>query len=118
MPPIRLITLCRQLLVGCSSAQRPICGANQTGFQAAIARATCSIAPQPKCKGSACGAFTSCLDACNSLAQACATSTTSTFTVTGIGETEITATLSTGRVLQKIARFFETAGRVSSDYQD
>ena len=45
-----------------------------------------------------------------------ATTTTSTTSVTGVGETEVTATLSTGRVLQQVVRFYGTDG-AASDYR-
>jgi hypothetical protein len=46
-----------------------------------------------------------------------ADTTTSTTSVTGNGETEVTATLSTGRVLQKVVRFYSPSGMASSDYR-
>lgn len=45
------------------------------------------------------------------------TTTTSTTYVTGIGETEITVTLSTGEKIQKLVRFYEQEGDSGvSDY--
>jgi hypothetical protein len=43
-------------------------------------KTACKVVKAAKCKGSACGAFTGCLDACNPSAQACATTTTTTTT--------------------------------------
>lgn len=44
------------------------------------------------------------------------TATTSTCTVTGVGETEITATLSTGRKLQRVVRWYAENGAPAEDY--
>lgn len=45
------------------------------------------------------------------------TSPVSTITVTGTGWVEVTATLSTGRKLQKIVRFHEADGPKALDYR-
>lgn len=46
------------------------------------------------------------------------TSTTTTCTVTGVGSTEITVTLSTGRKLQRWVRYYDKqAPSMSSDYR-
>jgi hypothetical protein len=54
-------------------------------------KTACSVKPTAKCKGSACGAFTSCADACNTAAQACATTTTTTTPVTTTTTTTLAA---------------------------
>jgi hypothetical protein len=48
-------------------------------------RTTCAVVRATKCTGSACGAFTSCLDACNPSAQACVAPTSTTTTTIGSG---------------------------------
>lgn len=45
------------------------------------------------------------------------TTTTTTDYVTGHGETEITVTLSTGRKLQELVRFYPQEGSIAGDYQ-
>jgi hypothetical protein len=45
------------------------------------------------------------------------TSPNSTIVVTGVGEVEVTATLSTGRILQRVVRFYDSAGARAMDYR-
>lgn len=40
------------------------------------------------------------------------------FTATGLGETEVTATLSTGRTVERTFRFMSPSGNRASDYKD
>jgi len=44
------------------------------------------------------------------------TTTKSTCNVTGVGETEITATLASGRSLQRVVRFYDAEGHKQADY--
>jgi hypothetical protein len=46
-----------------------------------------------------------------------ATTTTTVDNVTGIGETEVTVTLSTGRKLQELVRFYDREGARAGDYR-
>lgn len=60
-------------------------------------KTTCAIVPEEKCRGSACGAFVSCVDACNPTSQVCAIPTTTTVTTTtlvGGGSTTTSSTSS------------------------
>src|SRR5262249_46565001 len=54
-------------------------------------KTSCSIVTSTKCRGSVCGAFTSCLDACNTAGEACAAPRTTTTTVLGGSTTSTTA---------------------------
>jgi hypothetical protein len=54
-------------------------------------KTSCSIVSTTECSGSACGAFTSCVDACNRAGEACAAPRTTTTTVLGGSPTSTTA---------------------------